>query len=92
MMAFLTGERRNLSVVLICISFMARDGAHQTLKVQLQRKGEPDSSPATQINKALFTLNFKNWSESGFTPSEKHWDNHNKHLPQVLWKHVMTRA
>jgi hypothetical protein len=28
MMAILTGVRRNLSVVLICISFMARDGEH----------------------------------------------------------------
>jgi hypothetical protein len=28
MMAILTGERWNHSVVLICISFMARDGEH----------------------------------------------------------------
>jgi hypothetical protein len=28
MMAVLTGVRWNLSVVLICISFMARDGEH----------------------------------------------------------------
>jgi hypothetical protein len=28
MTAILTGMRRNLSVVLICISFMARDGEH----------------------------------------------------------------
>jgi hypothetical protein len=28
MMAILTGVKRNLSVVLICISFMARDGEH----------------------------------------------------------------
>jgi transposase InsO family protein len=32
--------------------------AHQTLKVQLQRQEGGDSSLATQINKALFTLNF----------------------------------
>jgi hypothetical protein len=28
MLAILTGVRRNLSVVLICISFIARDGEH----------------------------------------------------------------
>jgi transposase InsO family protein len=33
--------------------------AHQTLKLQLQRQKGGDNSPATQINKALFTLNFK---------------------------------
>jgi hypothetical protein len=67
--------------------------AHQTLKVQLQRQERGESSLATQINKALFTLNFLNCSESGFTPAEKHWDHHNKqHLPQVLWKDVMTGA
>jgi hypothetical protein len=32
--------------------------AHQTLKVQLQRQEGGHSSPAMQINKALFTLNF----------------------------------
>jgi hypothetical protein len=48
---------------------------------------------ATQINKALFTLNFLNCSESVFTPAEKHWEHHNKqHLAQVLWKDVMTGA
>jgi hypothetical protein len=59
----------------------------------LQRQEGGDSSLATQINKALFTLNFLNCSESGFTPAEKHWEHHNKqHLPQVLWKDVMTGA
>jgi hypothetical protein len=29
MMAIPTGVRKNVSVVLICISFMARDGEHQ---------------------------------------------------------------
>jgi hypothetical protein len=67
--------------------------AYQALKVQLQRQQGGDSSLATQINKALFTLNFLNCSESGFTPAEKHWEHHNKqHLPQVLWKDVMTGA
>jgi hypothetical protein len=28
MMAILTGVRRNLNMVLICISFMAKDGEH----------------------------------------------------------------
>jgi hypothetical protein len=32
--------------------------AQQTLKVQLQRQEGGDSSLATKINKALFTLNF----------------------------------
>jgi hypothetical protein len=65
----------------------------QILKVQLQRQEGGDSSLATQINKALFTLKFLNCSESGFTPAEKHWKHHNKqHLPQVLWKDVMTGA
>jgi hypothetical protein len=59
--------------------------AHQTIKIQLQRQERGDSSPATQINKALFTLNFFNCSDSGFTPAEKHWEHCNKqHLPQVL--------
>jgi hypothetical protein len=63
------------------------------LKVQLQRQEGGDSSPATQINKALFTLNFLKCSESGFTPAKKHWEHHNKqHLPQVLWKDVRTGA
>jgi hypothetical protein len=67
--------------------------AHRTLKVQLQRQEGGDSSPATQINKALFTLNFLNFSESGFTPAEKHWEHCNKqYLPQVLCKDVMTGA
>jgi hypothetical protein len=62
-------------------------------KVQLQRQEGGDSSPATQINQALFTLNFLNCSESGFTPAEKHWEHSNKqHLPQELWKDVMTGA
>jgi hypothetical protein len=65
--------------------------AHQTLKVQLQRQEGGDSSPATQINKALFTLKFLNCSEYGLTPAKKHWEHRNKqHLPQVLWKDVMT--
>jgi hypothetical protein len=38
------------------------------------------------------TLNFLNCSESGFTPAEKHWEHRNKHLPQVLWKDVITGA
>jgi hypothetical protein len=68
-------------------------GAHQTLKVQLQRQEGGDSSLDTQINKALFTLNIENFSESGFTPAEKHWKHCNKqHLPQVLWNDVMTGA
>jgi hypothetical protein len=55
----------------------------------LQRQEGGDSSLATQINKALFTLNFLNCFESGFTPAEKHWEHRNKqHLPQVLWKDV----
>jgi hypothetical protein len=67
--------------------------AHQTLKVQLQRQEGGVSSPATQINKVVFTLNFKSCSESGFIPAEKHWEHCNKqHLPQVLWKDVMTGA
>jgi transposase InsO family protein len=67
--------------------------AHQTLKLQLQRQEGRDSSLATEINKALFTLNFFNCSESGFSPAEKHWEHCNKqHLPQVLWKDVMTGA
>jgi hypothetical protein len=67
--------------------------AHQTLKVQLQRQEGGDSSLATQINKALFALNFLYCSKSGFTPAEKHWEHRNKqHLPQVLWKDVMTGA
>jgi hypothetical protein len=62
-------------------------------KFQLQRQEGGDSSSATQINKALFTLNFLNCSESGFTPAEKHWEHCNKqHLPQVLWKDVMSGA
>jgi hypothetical protein len=66
--------------------------AHQTIKIQLQRQEGGDSSPATQI-KALFTLNFLNCSDSGFTPAEKHREHCNKqHLPQVLWKDVMTGA
>jgi transposase InsO family protein len=45
----------------ICIPYNPQgqaivEQAHQSLKVQLQRQGG-DSSPATQINKALFTLN-----------------------------------
>jgi hypothetical protein len=43
--------------------------AHQTLKVQLQRQEGRDGSPATKSNKAFFTLNFLNCSESGFTPA-----------------------
>jgi hypothetical protein len=67
--------------------------AYQTFKVQLQRQEGGDISLATEINKALFTLNCLNCSESGFTPAEKHWEHHNKqHLPQVLWKDVMTGA
>jgi hypothetical protein len=68
--------------------------AHQTIKLQLQRQKEKDSSLATQINKAIFTLNFfLNCSESGLTPAEKQWEQHNKkHLPQVLYKDVMTGA
>jgi transposase InsO family protein len=59
--------------------------AHQILKVQLQRQEGGDSSPATQINKALFTLKFLNCSKSGFTPAEKHWKQPNKqNSPQVL--------
>jgi transposase InsO family protein len=54
--------------------------AHQTLKVQLQRQEGGESSPDTQINKALFTLNFFNCSESGLTPAEKHWEHHSKQL------------
>jgi hypothetical protein len=67
--------------------------AHQTLKVQLQRQEGGDGSLATEINKALFTLNFLNCSESGFTPAEKYWEHRNKqHLPQVLWKDVIIGA
>jgi hypothetical protein len=67
--------------------------AHQTLKVQLQWQEGGESSPATQINKGLFTLKFLNCSESGFTPAEKHWEQCNKqNLPQVLWKGVMIGA
>jgi hypothetical protein len=67
--------------------------AHQILKLQLQRQKGGGSAPATQINKGLFTLNFLNCSESGFTPAEKHWEHHNKqHLPQVLLKDVLTSA
>jgi hypothetical protein len=59
--------------------------AHQTLKLQLQRQEEGDSSLAIQFNKVLFTLKFLNCSEFGFTPAEKHWEHRSKqHLPQVL--------
>jgi hypothetical protein len=52
-----------------------------------------DSSLATQTYKAPFTFSFLNCSESGFTPMEKHWEHRNKqHLPQALWKDVMTGA
>jgi hypothetical protein len=63
------------------------------IKVHLQKQEGGDSSPATQIDKALFTLNFLNCSESGFTAAEKHQEHCNKQcLPQVLWKDVMTGA
>jgi hypothetical protein len=62
-------------------------------KSSISKTRRGGSSPATQINKALFTLNFLNCFESAFTPAEKHWEHCNKqHLPQVLWKDVMTGA
>jgi hypothetical protein len=62
-------------------------------KSSITKTRRGDSLPATQINKALFTLNFLNCSESVLTPAEKHWEHCNKqHLPQVLWKDVMTGA
>jgi hypothetical protein len=67
--------------------------AHATLKMWLQvlKGGNEVIPPASQLHKALYTLNFLNCPEQGLTPTESHWQSQEPIVrPQVLWKNVLT--
>jgi hypothetical protein len=53
--------------------------------------GDEVLPPASQMHKALYTLNVLNCLEPGLTPTEKHWQPQKPTVrPQVLWKNVLT--
>jgi transposase InsO family protein len=67
--------------------------AHATLKMQLKKlKGRDEVLlPASQLHKALYTLNFFNCPEQCLTPTERHWQLQELIVgSQVLWKNVLT--
>ena len=70
------------------------DCAHLTLKNMLYKQkggiGASYRSPKDKLSVALFILNFLNLDSEGRSAADHHSEPNKKHLPQVLWKDILS--